>query len=87
MSRTPIAADPFVPASVVTHDTRSPNGGRPLRRSSRVFLAPAVLIGLALALPTAGPGARAEEEGWTRFRGPNGSGVSSATGLPERFGP
>jgi len=24
---------------------------------------------------------------WTRFRGPNGSGTSSATGLPESFGP
>jgi outer membrane protein assembly factor BamB len=30
-------------------------------------------------------GASAEE--WTQFRGPNGSGVSASTGLPEEFGP
>jgi outer membrane protein assembly factor BamB len=24
---------------------------------------------------------------WTRFRGPNGSGVSTATGVPTEFGP
>ena len=26
-------------------------------------------------------------EDWPRFRGPNGSGVSDATGLPTEFGP
>src|SRR6185295_5119532 len=26
-------------------------------------------------------------EEWSQFRGPNGSGVSSTTGLPEEFGP
>src|SRR5688572_6836215 len=29
--------------------------------------------------------ARAED--WTQFRGPNGSGVSASTGLPQEFGP
>ncbi len=29
----------------------------------------------------------AEDEGWTRFRGPNGSGVSTAANLPIEFGP
>src|SRR3954470_20613396 len=31
-------------------------------------------------------GARAPVD-WTRFRGPNGSGVSSATNVPTEFGP
>ena len=36
-------------------------------------------------LPLVSTLAAAQE--WPRFRGPNGSGTSSATGLPERFGP
>src|SRR5688572_10127821 len=32
-------------------------------------------------------GAVAEAENWTRFRGPNGTGVSNATNLPVEFGP
>lgn len=39
---------------------------------------------LALALPLALP-ARASAQDWSRFRGPNGSGISGAQGLPERF--
>ncbi len=34
-----------------------------------------------------GPLAVAVAEEWTQFRGPNGSGVSVTTGLPEQFGP
>jgi len=30
---------------------------------------------------------RALAEDWSQFRGPNGSGVSASTGLPEKFGP
>ena len=33
------------------------------------------------------PFARAFAEDWSMFRGPNGSGVSTSTGLPEDFGP
>ena len=41
-----------------------------------------VLIGLALfLLPSAG-----YPEDWTRFRGPNGSGISKSTGFPAEFG-
>lgn len=51
---------------------------RPLIDRSLVF---SVLAGLALI----GVSATAEE--WSRFRGPNGSGVSSETRLPVEFGP
>ena len=43
----------------------------------------AVLILLGLALAT--PDARGEE--WTRFRGPNGSGIANGDGYPTEFGP
>jgi outer membrane protein assembly factor BamB len=46
-------------------------------------LAIAALIASMISL---GP-AKATSEDWSQFRGPNGSGVSSATGLPEKFGP
>jgi len=43
-----------------------------------------VLVVAALAAPAAdGPDA----EGWSRFRGPNGSGISATTHLPSEFGP
>src|SRR5882762_4217592 len=32
-------------------------------------------------------GVHAADEDWSRFRGPNGSGVSTSTGLPTEFGP
>jgi hypothetical protein len=41
------------------------------------------LTGLALSLLASCSGAGE----WSRFRGPNGSGVSSATGLPVELGP
>ncbi len=40
---------------------------------------------LALLVVMLAPGALAED--WPQFRGPNGSGVSVSTGLPEVFGP
>jgi outer membrane protein assembly factor BamB len=41
-----------------------------------------------LAWFTCGPGhAAAQTDQWARFRGPNGTGVSSTTGLPSEFGP
>ena len=39
----------------------------------------------ALLAMTAATGAVAED--WPQFRGPNGSGVATSTGLPEVFGP
>ena len=50
--------------------------------SLRVLLM-AILIAASVAL---GFIAKAAED-WAQFRGPNGSGVSAATGLPEEFGP
>src|SRR5205823_4684208 len=45
----------------------------------------------AVTLLAAAAGTKAawgpEEEGWPRFRGPNGSGVSETVGLPVAFGP
>ena len=43
----------------------------------------AALVALALALPTT----NAQAEGWTRFRGPNGSGIAEGGGYPAEFGP
>jgi outer membrane protein assembly factor BamB len=48
------------------------------------FTATAALL---LALGVASVGVSAEAENWSRFRGPNGTGVSSATNLPVEFGP
>ena len=42
-----------------------------------------VLLGVSLAC---GAVSAAERESWSRFRGPNGTGVSAATGLPVSFG-
>jgi outer membrane protein assembly factor BamB len=39
------------------------------------------LVGGALAPPSQGA------DGWQRFRGPNGSGISQERGLPVEFGP
>lgn len=50
-----------------------------MRKLLVVFAAAALSISLA-------PLATAAQD-WARFRGPNGSGVSSATGLPAEFGP
>ena len=52
----------------------------PAKQHARGFF---LLLLLLLLLTT--PGLDAEE--WSRFRGPNGSGVSTATGFPAEFGP
>lgn len=44
-------------------------------------------LSFAAAATGCGSGPAVGEDGWARFRGPNGSGVSAATGLPTRFGP
>ena len=63
-------------------------GTNPRRKASRLrgaagapLLAPLV----AVLVLSAAAGVRAED--WPQFRGPNGSGVSVSTGLPEEFGP
>jgi outer membrane protein assembly factor BamB len=43
-----------------------------------------VLLGVSLAC---GAASAAGPESWSRFRGPNGTGVAAATGLPVSFGP
>jgi outer membrane protein assembly factor BamB len=50
---------------------------------SRLCVLPAIAVLLALHF---GYAAAAAQE-WTRFRGPNGTGVSGAAGLPIEFGP
>ena len=52
---------------------------RPLRKAATLAL---MLVSLVLL---AWPSVFAED--WTQFRGPNGTGVSSTTGLPVEFGP
>ena len=45
-----------------------------------------MLTSIVVAMATIGLLARAEPD-WSRFRGPNGSGISTATGIPTEFGP
>jgi outer membrane protein assembly factor BamB len=48
----------------------------------------AYAIATAFVLMLAGVAADTPDpEGWSRFRGPNGSGVSTSTRLPAEFGP
>ncbi len=49
----------------------------------RALVAIAAACGLSttVVVRSAGP------DDWSRFRGPNGTGISSATGLPAEFGP
>jgi hypothetical protein len=51
--------------------------------NSRVTVTAALTTVVMVSL---GVGAFAAEN-WTRFRGPNGTGVSTATNLPIEFGP
>ena len=51
---------------------------------SRLLLAAAVL---AAMVPLSGAGQPLAATDWARFRGPNGTGVSDATGIPVEFGP
>ena len=45
------------------------------------LLATAFVVALVTGVTAAGP------PDWSRFRGPNGSGISTATGIPTEFGP
>lgn len=42
------------------------------------------LVSVALTIPAL---TAAQDAGWSRFRGPNGTGVAAVTGLPTAFGP
>ena len=46
-----------------------------------------ILMSLALTIIASFRLTAAVAEDWPQFRGPNGSGVSSTTGLPQEFGP
>lgn len=52
-------------------------------RSPLPLASTALSIGLTLPLVA---GVRASDPDWSRFRGPNGSGISSATSVPTEFG-
>ena len=45
------------------------------------------VVSLVAAMLFVAPLTIADAEDWTQFRGPNGSGVSTSTGLPAEFGP
>lgn len=45
------------------------------------------MISCCVLALTSGAGVTAFESGWTRFRGPNGTGISDTTGLPSAFSP
>ena len=63
---------------------RPPNQiSRPGRRTANMVLRPRFALCPLLALLVQAP----EAGDWTRFRGPNGSGVSTSQDLPVRFGP
>jgi outer membrane protein assembly factor BamB len=56
----------------------------------RIVTVPALLLGILGAglIGVSATGlAREDAENWTRFRGPNGTGVSAATNVPVEFGP
>lgn len=56
--------------------------------TKRVALAAALFMIVTLALRTpAAISASSSEDDWTRFRGPNGSGVAESGALPVEFGP
>src|SRR5919106_508990 len=47
----------------------------------------AVILTVGLRFADLSAEALAEADNWSRFRGPNGTGVSNATNLPVEFGP
>jgi len=61
------------------------NSRRKVSKSGNTAGAPLIAPLVALLAVFAATGAAAED--WPQFRGPNGSGVSVSTGLPEVFGP
>ncbi len=56
------------------------------RRATSTVLA-SILMSLALTITASSELTTAVAEDWPQFRGPNGSGVSATTGLPQEFGP
>jgi len=58
----------------------------PLRRAG-FWLAGSLTLGLGLAAGITTVTQAAEPPDWSRFRGPNGSGISTATKVPTEFGP
>src|SRR4051794_31456941 len=65
-----------VPRPALDTLTAAPTRGRPVMRVDRLLLATALFAATSHSAP-------AQE--WTRFRGPNGSGVSTATTVPVRW--
>jgi outer membrane protein assembly factor BamB len=61
------------------------NSRRKVSKSRSTIGAPLIAPLVAMLAMSAAAGAVAED--WPQFRGPNGSGVSVSTGLPEVFGP
>ena len=55
------------------------------RATSSVFVL--ILMSLALTITASSELTTVVAEDWPQFRGPNGSGVSATTGLPQEFGP
>ena len=64
----------------------NPHSRRTMSKVKNTILASSIAP-LIAALIALGPLTRAVAEDWPQFRGPNGTGVSVSTGLPEEFGP
>ena len=58
-----------------------------LNRRLALTAALVIIVGASLAAADLSAEALAEAENWSRFRGPNGTGVSGATNVPVEFGP
>src|SRR5262245_47110622 len=54
---------------------------------TRIHRSAAVLAAAIVIAQAYGAAQAPRTPDWTRFRGPNGSGVSTATGVPTEFGP
>src|SRR5215210_4339920 len=54
---------------------------------TKILQTPMVLLLIAIAIASAPLRNTSAGEEWSQFRGPNGSGVSTSTGLPVEFGP
>jgi outer membrane protein assembly factor BamB len=57
------------------------------RAISKIKKTGLILMSLALAITASFRVTTAVAEEWTQFRGPNGTGVSPTTGIPQEFGP
>jgi outer membrane protein assembly factor BamB len=68
-------------------DRRSSSRAGRTARPIAALLAGALALGGCDSTPSLEVTSVSVDEGWSRFRGPNGSGVATAVGLPTRFGP